>query len=89
MQEEEKKTTEQLRMIIDFVHDGVITTDERGVVTVISPVAEKIFGVKKRDVVGKPVEAIRRPRLQTIVKPLDGAAATEAVAVALRSRRHE
>ncbi len=39
--------------------------------------------------VGKPVEAIRRPRLQTIVKPLDGAAATEAVAVALRSRRHE
>ena len=69
VQEEEKKTTEQLRMIIDFVHDGVITTDERGVVTVISPVAEKIFGVKKRDVVGKPVEAcIPNTRIHKVIE---------------------
>ncbi len=69
VQEEEKKATEQLRMIIDFVHDGVITTDERGVVTVISPVAENIFGVKKSDVVGKPVEAcIPNTRIHKVIE---------------------
>ena len=56
VQEEEKKATEQLRMILDFVHDGVITTDEHGVVTVVSPAAETIFNVKKEQVVGQPVE---------------------------------
>ena len=57
VQEEEKKATEQLRMILDFVHDGVITTDEHGTVTVVSPAAETIFNIKKEQVVGKPVEA--------------------------------
>ena len=56
VQEEEKKATEQLRMILDFVHDGVITTDEHGIVTVVSPAAETIFNIKKEQVVGKPVE---------------------------------
>ena len=56
VQEEEKKATEQLRMILDFVHDGVITTDERGIVTVVSPAAEHIFNIKKEQALGKTVE---------------------------------
>lgn len=56
VQEEEKKATEQLRMILDFVHDGVITTDEHGIVTVVSPAAENIFNIKKEQVIGKTVE---------------------------------
>ena len=69
VQEEEKKATEQLRMILDFVHDGVVTTDECGLVTVVSPAAENIFGIREEDVVGKPVEAcIPNTRIRKVLE---------------------
>ncbi|MDR3592497.1 MAG: sigma 54-interacting transcriptional regulator [Negativicutes bacterium] len=58
IREEEKKKTERFQTILNFVHDGVIATDETGTITVINPLAEKIFAIQKDQAIGRPIEQV-------------------------------
>ncbi|MFZ7103955.1 MAG: sigma 54-interacting transcriptional regulator [Peptococcaceae bacterium] len=50
---DEKEKRRQLQAVLDFVHDGVIVTDENGRIALLNPVAEEILQIKKEAAVGK------------------------------------
>ncbi|MGI6142388.1 MAG: sigma 54-interacting transcriptional regulator [bacterium] len=58
VQRAERTKTEQLNAIIECATEGIIATDERGVITVYNPAAEKITGIKAGDVLGRPVKEV-------------------------------
>jgi PAS domain S-box-containing protein len=58
VQEEEQKATQRLQAILNFVHDGILATDEKGNITLLNPVAEKIFHVSQNQVLGKQITKV-------------------------------
>lgn len=58
VREEEKKNAERFQAVLNFVHDGVMATDEQGTVTVFNPAAEDIFALAKEQVIGRPVQQV-------------------------------
>jgi len=48
----ERKEACRLQTILDWIHEGIIATDERGMITLFNKVAEKIFNLKAEDVLG-------------------------------------
>lgn len=55
-----ERLAERFRLTLNSIGDGVIVTDEHGVVTLMNPVAERMTGVKSADGVGKPHEKVFR-----------------------------
>ena len=51
----EKEMTERLSTLIDSVHDGVMSIDKDNRITVFNSIAQKIFNLKKEDVLGKRI----------------------------------
>lgn len=51
--ENEEARAKELKTIIDFVHDGIIATDNKGKISILNSRAEKIFNLKSDDVIGK------------------------------------
>jgi len=51
----------QLAQILDAVVDGIVTSDERGIIQVFNPAAEKIFGYKAKDIIGKSLNILMPP----------------------------
>ena len=51
-------TEERLRAILQTAVEGIITIDDRGVVESMNPAAEKTFGYKAEEVVGKNVSML-------------------------------
>ena len=49
---------ERMRSVIDHVIDGIITINERGVVTTFNPAAERIFGYRSDEVIGQNVKML-------------------------------
>jgi PAS domain S-box-containing protein len=49
---------ERLRSIVNHVVDGIISIDERGVITTFNPAAERIFGYSADEVVGQNVRIL-------------------------------
>ena len=49
---------ERIRVTLQSIGDGVITTDTRGVITSINPVGETITGWTSREALGKPVDQV-------------------------------
>ena len=43
VKDREKEKSQRLQTILDFINDGVISTDEQGVITVFNPAARRIF----------------------------------------------
>lgn len=69
VQEEEQKATQRFQAILDFVHDGVLATDETGSITLLNPAAEKIFRVNQQLVLGQPiVKTFRDTRIDEVLK---------------------
>ncbi|WP_371378361.1 sigma 54-interacting transcriptional regulator [Sporomusa aerivorans] len=69
VREMEKREAERLQTILNFVHDGVIATDEQGIVTLLNPVAEHIFHLSKEEAVGKYIgDVIPNTRIDTILQ---------------------
>ena len=60
VREEEQKNAQRFEAVLNFVHDGVLATDEGGLLTVVNPVAEKIFDVQRDEVLGLPVTTVIR-----------------------------
>lgn len=54
----EKEKSKKFEAVLDFVNDGVIATDECGMITVINPAAEDIFNVKREEVIGSPIKDV-------------------------------
>jgi len=46
------------RSIIESAPDGMIVTDERGVITLVNPKLESMFGYPPGELVGKPIEVL-------------------------------
>lgn len=45
--------TERLNNILKFSYEGIIVTDTDGIVTFFNPTAERIFGIKADEIIGK------------------------------------
>ncbi|WP_366922886.1 sigma 54-interacting transcriptional regulator [Metallumcola ferriviriculae] len=46
----------QLQALVDSVHEGVLALDQEGVITHFNKSAEKMFGIKKKEVIGKNLQ---------------------------------
>lgn len=65
----EKMKSEKIRIIMDFVHDGIISIDKEGYITTFNTMAEKIFNLAAKDVLGKRVEEfIPNTRMLEVLK---------------------
>lgn len=50
---DEQRKAEQLRSVVNESHDGIIVVDPKGCISILNPVAEKIFHMACLDVRGK------------------------------------
>ncbi len=48
----------QIRAIVENVVDGIVTIDEKGIIELFNPTAEKIFGYSAKEVIGKNVSML-------------------------------
>jgi PAS domain S-box-containing protein len=48
----------RMRSVVDHVVDGIITINDRGIVTTFNPAAERIFGYAAREVIGENVRML-------------------------------
>jgi PAS domain S-box-containing protein len=55
---ERKRANESLRSVVNHVVDGIITIDERGTVESFNPAAERIFGYRAAEVLGRNVKLL-------------------------------
>ncbi len=53
-----RDSAERLRAILETAVEGIITIDERGAIESFNPAAEKIFGYRAREVIGKNVSVL-------------------------------
>ncbi len=56
-----QKNDKKLRAVIDGAFDAIVTTDSVGLLVEFNPAAERIFGYKKEDVLGKPMAELIIP----------------------------
>jgi PAS domain S-box-containing protein len=69
VQEEEQKVTQRFQAILNFVHDGVVATDEKGRITLLNPAAENAFRVRQSQVLGHPIaSAIKETGIDEVLK---------------------
>src|SRR5262249_13068364 len=54
----QEDTEERLRAILETAVEGIITIDERGIIEEINPAAEKTFGFKAAEVIGRNVSCL-------------------------------
>ncbi|PRR81067.1 sigma 54-interacting transcriptional regulator [Clostridium luticellarii] len=58
----------QLNAILNYAYSGIMATDENNIIQVYNPMAEKIMGISRKDVIGKPVDkTIENTRLDKIM----------------------
>lgn len=51
-------TQEQIEAIIKSIYNGVIAINQKGVVTIFNPTAERILGIAARDALGRHIEEV-------------------------------
>jgi PAS domain S-box-containing protein len=57
-QDEVRRSEESLRATLYSIGDGVLATDERGRVTRVNPVAERLTGWRESEARGRPIEQV-------------------------------
>lgn len=62
MEQELAAEKERLRVTIESMADGMISTDLDGLVVFMNPAAEKLIGLRAADAVGRPVDDVFRLR---------------------------
>ncbi|MGA2709533.1 MAG: EAL domain-containing protein [Steroidobacteraceae bacterium] len=73
---------ESAQITLQSIGDGVITTDEKGVIDYINPVAESLTGWRLEDTQGRPIEEVFRAFHEETCEPLENP-----LAVAIRRTR--
>ncbi len=64
----QKYRNSQLNAILDYAYCGIMATDENNIIQVYNPMAEKIMGIDRKNVIGKPVnKTIENTRLDKII----------------------
>ena len=53
-----RKSEENYRQLIEAAQDAIISTDEKGVISVWNKLAEKIFGYSKSEIIGQSITTI-------------------------------
>ena len=65
----ERKKSFRLQAILDWVHEGIVATDENGVITLFNKAAEKIFGLQAAEVLNcKSQEVLSDAKLQEVIE---------------------
>ena len=65
---EETFRANQLKAILDFAYEGIISVDKNYKITLVNPMAEKLLGIRSEKVMGKSVkETIPNTRLHEII----------------------
>lgn len=54
----EKAKTEEVKTIVDFVHDGIIAVNREGIVTICNRVSEKVLKKPRENVIGRKVDEV-------------------------------
>ncbi|MGR3292556.1 MAG: PAS domain S-box protein [Candidatus Scalindua sp.] len=60
-----RKSEENYRQLIEAAQDGIICTDEKGIIFVWNKLAEKIFGYSKSEIIGQSITTIFPERNKT------------------------
>jgi PAS domain S-box-containing protein len=55
---EERTKTERFRIILDLMKEGIIAIDENGIITLFNSMAEKIFHIRKEEVLNKSISKL-------------------------------
>lgn len=55
---EETILSRQLNSVLYFIKEGIVATNREDVITICNPSAERIFGIRASDAVGKKVESV-------------------------------
>lgn len=55
---QDRTKAEQLKAILNFIHEGVISVDSQGIVTLFNQAAENILNVKSHEIIGEPLVAV-------------------------------
>jgi len=58
IRKQEQAKANQLRTILDFTFEGIVATDENGLVTLVNPAAEDMLGVSAGETVGNKAEQV-------------------------------
>ncbi len=67
--EQEKEKRKRFQAVLDFVHDGIVVANEKGTITFLNPLAEKVFLVKKEEALGKNIAEITlMTRINNVLK---------------------
>jgi len=70
-----RRSQERYRQLVENINEIILTLDDKGVVTYISPVVERLMGHRVEDVVGRPFSRLVYPDdLEILRRTLAGAA---------------
>ncbi|MBD1380917.1 sigma 54-interacting transcriptional regulator [Metabacillus arenae] len=65
----EIKRTKQMQAILDFITDGVISVDNKGIVTVCNPAIEKMLNIPYGNMIGRNIDdLLSNSRISTILE---------------------
>ena len=55
-----------MESILEFANEAIVTVDSKGLITLFNPAAERIFGYKEAEVLGRSLEILIPPSLRTL-----------------------
>jgi len=68
-EDELRKSGDRIRAVLDTVADGIVTVDERLIIRSYNPAAERLFGYRAEEVVGKEFGQLIAEPYRTELKP--------------------
>jgi transcriptional regulator with PAS, ATPase and Fis domain len=69
VREEEQQASQRLQAILNFVHDGIVATDEKGLVALMNSAAERTFHIRQDQALRRPITSvIKDTRIDQVLK---------------------
>ncbi len=64
MRNEEEQQKEKFKALFQYATGGILLTNQKGMIVIINPAAEHLFGYETGELIGKPVEILIPTRLE-------------------------
>jgi diguanylate cyclase (GGDEF)-like protein/PAS domain S-box-containing protein len=61
---EQKSAEEQMRLVVESAPNGMLMVDQNGMITLVNTQVEQLFGYRRHDLLGKPVEFLMPHRFR-------------------------